>query len=68
VIERSRWCHPRLGSTDPGLTAEQLREEIARLSTPDVVESPFGQLRFFDGVPTAGSVATIYDALDLIRS
>jgi hypothetical protein len=36
------------------------------MSTPDVVESPFGRLRFFDGVPTTESVHRIYDALDLI--
>jgi hypothetical protein len=57
----------KVGLTDPGLTPDQLRDEIAKLSIPDVVESPFGQLQFFDGVPTADSVATIYDALDLIR-
>jgi hypothetical protein len=32
--------------TDLGLTSDQLRDEIAKLSTPDLVESPFGQLRF----------------------
>jgi hypothetical protein len=36
------------------------------MSTPDVVESPFGRLRFFDGVPTTESIHRIYDALDLI--
>jgi hypothetical protein len=38
------------------------------MSTPDVVESPFGPLWFFDGVPTTESVHRIYDALDLIRA
>jgi hypothetical protein len=42
----------QVGITDLGLTSDQLRDEIAKLSTPDLVESPFGQLRFFDGVPT----------------
>ena len=37
------------------------------MSTPDLVESPFGPLRSFDGVPTRESVDTIYDAVDLIR-
>ena len=50
-----------------GLTAEQMGEVIAELASPDVVDSPFGQLEFFDGVPTPGTVSTIYDALDLMR-
>lgn len=49
------------------LSAEQMRDAIAALSSPDRVESPFGALEFFDGVPTAGTVATVYDALDLMR-
>jgi hypothetical protein len=57
----------QVGITDLGLTSDQLRDEIAKLSTPDLVESPFGQLRFFDGVPTGDSIETIYNALDLIR-
>jgi hypothetical protein len=50
-----------------GLTAEQMQEEISRLSLPDVVESPFGRLNFFDGVPTPETVSKVYDALDLVR-
>lgn len=50
-----------------GLTAEQMQEAIATLASPDVVESPFGALRFFDGVPLPETVTTIYDALDLLR-
>ncbi len=42
-----------------GLTAEQVGEVIAKLASPDVVDSPFGQLEFFDGVPTPGTVSTI---------
>jgi hypothetical protein len=55
------------GTPAIGLTAEQMREEISRISLPDVIESPFGRLDFFDGVPTPESVSTIYDALDLMR-
>src|SRR5690349_7512694 len=44
-----------------------IQDEIATLSTPDELESPFGTLRFFDGVPLPETVTTIYDALDLIR-
>ena len=55
------------GTPGSGLSPEQLQEAIASLSTPDVVESPFGQLGFFDGVPTPATVSTVYDALDLMR-
>jgi hypothetical protein len=41
--------------------------EIAKLSVPDQVKSPFGDLTFFDGVPLADTVKRGYDALDLIR-
>jgi hypothetical protein len=50
-----------------GFTAEQLQAAIATLASPDVVDSPFGALRFFDGVPMPDTVTTIYDALDLMR-
>jgi len=49
------------------LSPDQMREAIATLSSPDRVESPFGALDFFDGVPTPETVSTIYDALDLVR-
>jgi hypothetical protein len=50
-----------------GLSPAQLRAAIAQLSSPEHVESPFGRLDFFDGVPTSGTVSRVYDALDLIR-
>jgi hypothetical protein len=50
-----------------GLSADELEATIATLATPDVVESPFGQLHFFDGVPTAETASTVYDALDMMR-
>jgi hypothetical protein len=49
------------------LSSEEMRAAIATLSSPDRVESPFGTLDFFDGVPTPETVTTIYDALDLMR-
>jgi hypothetical protein len=49
------------------LSPEQLQEAIATLSSPERVESPFGGMDFFDGVPSADTVTTIYDALDLMR-
>lgn len=33
----------------------------------DRVDSPWGPLSFFDGVPVPETVSTIYDALDLMR-
>ncbi|KQX08300.1 hypothetical protein ASC59_11695 [Leifsonia sp. Root1293] len=40
---------------------------VASLSAPDTIPSPFGDLRFFDGLPLPETVATAYDALDLMR-
>ena len=55
-------------SGSPGdMTADEMRQALESLSSPDLVESPFGELRFFDGVPLPETVATIYDALDLMR-
>lgn len=53
--------------TEAGLTPEQMTEAIASLSTGDHIDSPFGALELFDGVPTPDAVETIYDALDLMR-
>ena len=55
------------GRPAAGLALEQMDVAIASLSSPTVVGSPFGELRFFDGVPTPETVSTIYDTLDLIR-
>lgn len=52
---------------DTGLTDEEFAGAIRSLSSPDEVESPFGALRFFDGVPLPETVGTAYDALDLMR-
>jgi hypothetical protein len=56
-----------MSTANTGLSPAQLREAIASLSSPDTVESPFGRLDFFDGLPRPATVATAYDALDLIR-
>lgn len=45
-----------------------LEEAVASLSTPDTVSSPFGDLRFFDGVPLPETAEAAYDALDLMRA
>lgn len=55
------------GTGGSGLSPAQMKEAIASLSSPDTVESPFGQLDFFDGVPRPDTVSTVYDALDLMR-
>lgn len=49
------------------LTAGEMAKAVASLSTADAVPSPFGELRFFDGVPLPETVGTAYDALDLMR-
>jgi hypothetical protein len=49
------------------LAPDLLKAEVASLSSPDVLKSPFGDLRFFDGVPLPDTVTRAYDALDLIR-
>ncbi|XVU26743.1 DUF1254 domain-containing protein [Actinoplanes sp. CA-054009] len=43
----------------------QIRASIA---VPDRLDSPVGELGFFDGVPDLGSVDKIYDLLDLTRA
>ncbi|MEF3405105.1 DUF1254 domain-containing protein [Agromyces sp. CCNWLW203] len=50
-----------------GLTTEQLAEEVAHVSTPDRLSTPFGEFEFFDGVPKPESVQPIFDGLDLVR-
>jgi hypothetical protein len=53
--------------SDDNQKANPLADAIAALSTPDQVDSPFGQLKFFDGLPLPETVDRVYDALDLIR-
>ena len=55
------------GAQGPGLTAKQLAEEVAHVSTPDALSTPFGEFEFFDGVPKPESVQSIFDGLDLVR-
>jgi len=58
---------PTHDNTQPGLTPEQMERAVATLASPGVMDSPFGQLNFFDGVPTPETVARLYDGLDLVR-
>lgn len=47
--------------------AQVSEEELQSISTPDSVETPIGELKFFDGVPTDDTVKMIYDNLDRMR-
>ena len=40
----------------------------AAITTPDTVETRLGTLRFFDGLPDAATVQTVYDNLDFQRA
>ena len=53
--------------TPAGLTTEEMATAVASLSAADTVWSPFGDLRFLDGVPLPETTTTAYDALDLMR-
>ena len=48
--------------------AEVSQELLKSISIPDKVETPIGKLEFFDGVPTANTVETVYDNLDRMRA
>ena len=50
-------------SFDPGIPAEVL----GSLGSPATLETPFGAMEFFDGVPASPTVALSYDTLDLLR-
>jgi hypothetical protein len=38
------------------------------ITTPDTVETSIGTMRYFDGVPEAVTVSTVYDYLDRSRA
>ncbi|HEX8946572.1 MAG TPA: DUF1254 domain-containing protein [Gemmatimonadaceae bacterium] len=49
-------------------TALRMATEIpSSITTPDVVETRLGTLRFFDGLPDEATVKTLYDNLDFQR-
>jgi hypothetical protein len=50
-------------SPSPGVSAE----ELSALSSPDALDTQFGTMRFFDGVPLPETVERSYDTLDLMR-
>ena len=45
-------------SSGAGMSPDEMKEAIAGLSSTDTIESPFGQLDFFDGVPRPDTVTT----------
>ena len=47
---------------------ELAADVLARLSTPDVVESRIGALEFTDGAPGAKTVERLYDHLDFVHA
>ena len=51
--------------TDTALT--MATEIPSSITTPDVVETRLGTLRFFDGLPDEATVKTLYDNLDFQR-
>ena len=48
--------------------SELAEHVLARLSTPDVVESRIGTLGFSDGAPDAKTVERLYDHLDFVHA
>lgn len=54
-----KWCNRRALAC--------LRRSWASLSSPDTLDTPFGTMEFFDGVPLPDTVEMGYDALDLLR-
>ncbi len=55
--------------TMPGLTmAEVSKETLKSISIADKVETDFGALEFFDGVPSDATIDKLYDNLDKMRA
>ncbi len=59
---------PIEGTPGAGLTTDQLREALERISMPDELATAFGTFEFVDGVPRSASIDGIYDALDVMRA
>jgi hypothetical protein len=51
-----------------GLSQDEMVRALASLSAADSIASPFGELRFFDGLPLPETTSIAYDALDLMRA
>ncbi|HEU4566217.1 MAG TPA: hypothetical protein VFS05_16260, partial [Gemmatimonadaceae bacterium] len=51
------------------VTRPKMATEIpTSITTPNVVETRLGTLRFFDGLPDEATVRTVYDHLDFQRA
>ncbi|WP_223146285.1 DUF1254 domain-containing protein [Pusillimonas sp. ANT_WB101] len=49
------------------VSAEVSKAELQSISMPDQVDTPIGELKFFDGVPTDATIDKVYDNLDRMR-
>ncbi len=49
------------------LSAEVSKETLDAIAIPDKVETPIGNLEFFDGVPNDATIDKLYDNLDRMR-
>ena len=47
--------------------ADVSKETLDSISIADKVDTPIGELTFFDGVPTDATISTVYDNLDRMR-
>ncbi len=48
-------------------SAEVSKAELESISIPDRIDTPIGELQFFDGVPTDATINKVYDNLDRMR-
>ena len=57
-----------MGTVDAQIKKFKMTTDIpASITTPDVVETSLGTLRFFDGFPDDATVRKVYDNLDFQR-
>ena len=56
-----------LSPFSPQALAQVSQAELAAISIADKVQTPIGDLQFFDGVPTDATIDTVYDNLDRMR-
>ncbi|MGB8712506.1 MAG: DUF1254 domain-containing protein [Onishia taeanensis] len=54
-------------SLSQAVSAQVSKAELESISIPDRVETPIGELTFFDGVPSDATIDMVYDNLDRMR-
>ena len=59
--------HRGRGNSREGSSPGVSEEALASIGMPERLESPFGAMEFFDGLPLPDTVQRSYDALDLMR-